>query len=255
MAFQVMAAEYPARKFVQAVGLPDVPAEDLSFIDHAAGGGSAEPLAVDDAVDPDVSGQLTFMRVYNRALGAGMAVMRKPQPAGAPSPRVPTVRVSWRTGELDVAGAVPDVVLEKPGFEAVRFAGVALPPPKLLPHLRLRRLSRPLEVVWVAGGDAAEGFPERGRSLRLRVFPPTSRATCVKGSVVVHALADRASRYRLTGAPRPLRGEAAYGAPGQFAVRLPGGRPTTLVLRGSAVRLPDGRWLGPTLAYVEVAAC
>jgi hypothetical protein len=37
--------------------------------------------------------------------------------------------------------------------------------------------------------------------------------------------------------------------------RVPGGRPTTLALRGTAGRLPDGSWLGPGLVYVSVAEC
>lgn len=238
LAFQVAAAEYPARKFVEAVGMPHVREQDLSFIDRAANDGHVEPLALDGALDPDVNGLLDLLRVYNGTLGDGVALP-----------------VDWRTGSVDDGGADVDMLLEKQGFEAVRFAGMALAPSKLFPVLRLRRLERPFAARWVARGAVGEGFPEGGHPLRLRVFAPAGASACVRGAVAVHALADRASRYRLSGGRRTLSGEAAVGTPAPFVARVAGGRPTTLVLRGSAVGLPDGRRLGPTLANVEVAAC
>lgn len=253
LAFQASAAEYPARKFVDAVGLPDAADEDLSFVDRAAAGGNVQPLAVDDALRPEVSGQLVFMRAYNRTLGRGMAVLREP-PSG-PLVHATVARVDWRTGATVLTGASPDLLLESPGFEAVRFAGEALPPSKLFPFLQLRRVRRPLEALWLVRGDSSEGFPEGGRPLRLRVFPPTAGAACVKGAIAVHALAQRPSRYVLSGAERPMRGKAAYGAPGEFVARLPGGQPSTLVLRGTAVPLSDGRRLGPTFASLQVDSC
>jgi hypothetical protein len=255
LTFQVSAAEYPARKFADAVGLRDVADEDLSFVDRAAAGGRVEPLAVDDALSPELSGQIVLLRAYNETLGPGMAVLRQPHPPGVPIVHASRALVDWRTGKTSVTGPAPELLLETPGFEPVRFDGDALAPPKLFPSLLLRRVRQPLRPLWVIRGDSAEGFPEANRPLRLRVFPPTAGAICIQGAVAVHALADRPSRYRVSGAQRRLRGEAAYGAPGEFAARLPGGRPTTLLLRGTAVRLPDGRRLGPTFANLQVVPC
>ena len=255
LAFQVLAAEYPARKFVQTAGMPDVPADGRSFIDRAAGDGQAEPLAVDNAVHPDLEAQLPFLRVYNQTLGTGMAVMRQPELPGAPVPREPTVRVDWRTGATDVKGAEPDILLQLPGFSAVGFSGEPLPPSTYYPFAQLTRLRRPLTPLWLIRGDAVQGFPEQGEPLRLRVFPPGAGVSCVRGAVAVPALADRSSRYRVLGGPRTLRGVAAYGAPGELVARVRGGRPTTLTLRGSGVRLPDGSRLGPTFADLRVGPC
>jgi hypothetical protein len=255
LAFQVSAAEYPARKFTEAAGLPNVADSDLSFVDRAAGGGHVEPLAVDDALPPELSGQLVLLRAYNETLGRGMTVLRRPLPPDLALVHASRARVDWRTGDTELTGPAPDLVLEATGFEAVRFQGEELPPPQLFTALRLRRVRQPLRALWVIRGDSSEGFPEEGRPLRLRVFPPAGGPTCVAGAVAVHALADRPSRYRISGAGRPVRGKAAYGTPGAFRVRVPGGHPTTLTLRGGAARLPDGRELGPTFTGLRVAAC
>ena len=255
LAFQVFAAEYPARKFVEAVGMPDVPTKDVNFIDRAAGGGRVEPLAVDGVVDRDLFDQLFFLRTYNRTLGTGMAVIRRPLARGAPSPPPPVVQVDWRTGEADVTGPVPDIMLEKPGFNAVGFSGTFLPGSTYYPFAALERLQRPLETLWIARGDSVQGYPQRGRPIRLRVFPPDDRRTCVRGLVVVNPTADRPSRYRIDGALDRLRGVVPPGAPKEFTARVPGGRPTTLVLRGAAGRLPDGTLLGPGLFNLSVAEC
>lgn len=255
LAFQLLAAEYPARKFLQTAGMPDVPADDLSFVDRAVGAGHAEPLAVDDAVHPDLEAQLPFLRVYNRTLGTGMAVMRTPGQPGAPVPRQPTVRVDWRTGATEVEGTEPNVLLQLAGFSAVGFAGEPLPPSAYYSFAQLTRLRHPLTPLWLIRGDAFQGFPEGGEPLRLRVFPPGAGVSCVRGAVAVPALADRSSRYRVTGGLRAQRGVAAYGAPGKLDARVRGGRPTTLTLRGSPVKLPDGSRLGPTFTGITVGAC
>lgn len=255
LAFQVFAAEYPARKFVEAVGMPDVPTRDINFIDRAADGGRVEPLAVDGLVDRDLFDQLFFLRTYNRTLGTGMAVIRGPLAPGAPPPSPPVVQVDWRTGDAGVTGEVPDLLLEKPGFNAVGFSGTFLPGSTYYPFAALERLNRPLDTLWIARGDSVQGYPQRGRPLRLRIFPPTDRRTCVRGLVAVNPIADRPSRYRLAGALQTLRGVVRPGAPKEFTARVPGGRPTTLVLRSAAGRLPDGSLLGPSLFNLTVAEC
>jgi hypothetical protein len=255
LVFQVLAMDYPARRFVDTLGMPDVPADALSFVDRAADGGRVEPLAVDDAVHPDLNVQLWFLRVYNRTLGAGMAVMRGPPPPGAPPPRVPTVHLDWHTGDAAINGAVPHMLLQKPGFNAVGFSGTTLPAPPYFPFAQLQRLRRPLEALWIVRGDDVEGYPKRGHALRLRIFPPTDRGACVEGSVAVHPLADRGSRYRITGAVPTLRGTGEPGQPEPFVARVRGGDPTTLVLRSAPVRLPDGSWLGATFVDLQATAC
>ena len=245
LAFQVFAAEYPARKFVEAVGMPDVPTKDINFIDRAADGGRVEPLAVDGVVDRDLFDQLFFLRVYNRTLGTGMAVIRGPLAPGAPPPSPPVVQVDWRTGDADVTGQGPDLMLEKPGFNAVGFSGTFLRGSTYYPFAALERLSRPLDTLWIARGDSVQGYPQRGQPLRLRIFPPTDRRTCVRGS-------GRGQSDRRPSQPLPDRGRVATlrgvlrpGAPKEFTARVPGGRPTTLVLRGAAGRLPDGSFAWP----------
>ena len=251
LAFQVFAAEYPARKFVEAVGTPDVPTKDINFIDRAAKGGRVEPLAVDGVVDPDLFGQLFFLRTYNRTLGAGLAVIRVP---GAPGPPQP-VQVDWRTGDADVTGQVPDLLLMKPGFNAVGFSGTSVAGSSYYPYAALQHLQRPLDTLWIVRGDSLQGYPLRGRPIRLRVFPPTDRRTCVQGLVAVNPTADRPSRYRIDGALDRLRGVVQPQVPNEFIARVPGGRPTTLVLHGGAGRLPDGTSLGPSFFNLSVAEC
>jgi hypothetical protein len=255
LAFQVFAAEYPARKFVEAVGMPYVPTEDMTFIDRAALGGHVEPLAVDGVVDPDLSAQLWILRVYNRTLGGGMTVARGPQ-SSVPRALGPSVAyVDWRTGNTEVTGPAPDVLLEKPGFNGVGFAGTPLEGSPYFPFAALQRLDRPLRALWVVRGDSVQGYPQRGHPLRVRVFPPSSRSTCVMGLVAMHPIADRPSRYRFNHALDTVQGVVQPGATREFTVRVPRGRPTTLVLRGAAGRLPDGTWLGPTLFNLSVADC
>jgi hypothetical protein len=255
LAFQIFAAEYPARKFVEAVGMPDVPTKDINFIDRAADGGRVEPLAVDGVVDRDLFDQLFFLRTYNRTLGTGMAVIRGPLAPGAPGLPPLVVQVDWRTGDADVTGEVPDLMLEKPGFNGVGFSGNFLSGSTYYPFAALERLQHPLEILWIARGDSVGGYPQRGRPIRLRVFPPTGRRTCVQGLIAVNPTADRPSRYRIVGALDPLRGVVQPGAPREFTARVPGGRPKTLVLRGAAGRLPDGSLLGPSLFNLTVAEC
>jgi hypothetical protein len=254
LAFQVAAAEYPARKFVEAVGMPDVPTEDLTFVDRAARGGRSEPLAVDGVIDPDLVGQLWWLRVYNGTLGGGMTVMRGDRPL-APTAPGPPVRVDWQTGATEATGPVPDVLLDKPGFNGVGFSGTPLRGSPYFPFAALERLRRPLDALWVVHGDRLQGYPQRGDPLRLRVFPPTDRRTCVRGGVAVHPLVDRPSRYRLTGALRTVQRVGQPATAERFVARVAGGRPTTLVLRGDPGRLADGNWLGPTLVDLSVAEC
>jgi hypothetical protein len=255
LAFQVFAAEYPARKFVEAVGMPEVPTKDITFIDRAALEGRVEPLAVDGVVDPDLSAQLYFLRTYNRSLGSGMAVIRTPLAPGTPAPAPPVVSVDWRTGKADITGDVPDLLLEKPGFNAVGFSGTFLPGSTYYPFAALERLQQPLDTLWIARGDRVQGYPRGGRPIRLRVFPPTDRHTCVQGLIAVNPTADRPSRFRIDGALDPLRGVVQPGAPKEFTARVLGGRPTSLVLHGAAGRLPDGSLLGPSLFNLTVAEC
>jgi hypothetical protein len=255
LAFQVFAAEYPARKFVEVLGMPDVPTKDITFIDRAADGGRVEPLAVDGAVDVDLFDQLFFLRTYNRTLGTGMAVIREPLAPGAPDPPPPVVQVDWRTGDAEITGEVPDIMLEKPGFNAVGFSGTFLPASRYYPFAALERLRRPLDTLWIIRGDSVQGYPQRGEPIRMRIFPPTTRRTCVNGLIAVNPTADRPSRYRIVGAVDSLRGVVQPGAPKEFTARVPGGRPTTLVLRGAAGRLPDGSLLGPSLFNLTVAEC
>ena len=254
LAYQVVAADYPARKFVQAVGMTEVPAAELSFIDTAARGGRAEPLAVDGVVDPDLAAQLGFLRVYNRTLGGGIPIIRGPRPPDADA-SAPAVFVDWKTGRADVTGTPPEVLLQKPGFNAVGLSGGFFPPSPYYSFAALQRLRRPIEALWMVRGDSIQGYPARGQPLELRVFPPTHRMTCVRGAVSINGLVDRPSRYRLAGGMRTVRGVGQPATAEHFAVRVRGGLPTTLVLRGDAGQLPDGNWVGPTLVNLSVAEC
>jgi hypothetical protein len=255
LAFQVAAAEYPARKFVDALGLPDVPSEELSFIDRAARGGRAEPLAVDGGIDPDIYAQIWFLRVYNRTLGGGMTVMRVPQPPATPPLGATVAHVDWRSGDVEVSGPVPDVLVDKPGAGRVGFAGTPVEGSPYFPFAALQRLRPPLRTLWIVRGDATHGYPERAHPLRLRVFPPGASATCVRGFVGVHPTSDRPSRYRIDGAVNEPQGVVQPAATKRFFARVEGDEATTLVLRGSAGRLPDGSWLGPGVFFVSVAEC
>jgi hypothetical protein len=254
VAFQIAATEYPAQKFVNAVGMTEVSWEELSFIDRATRGGRAEPLAVDGGIDPEVYAQIWFLRVYNRTLGGGMTVMRGPgSPATLLGPSM--AQVDWRSGDIEMTGPVPDVLLDRAGTSRVGFAGARVDATPSFPYAALLRLRRPLRTLWIVRGDSVQGYPERGRPLRLRVFPPMQRRTCVEGFVAVHPLADGPSRYRIDGASRKLRGVAQPGGPQGFSAHVTGGRPSTLVLRGGARQLPDGSSVGPRFEYLSVADC
>ncbi len=255
LVFQVASADHAARRFVKGAGTPDVPLDALTFIDRATNGGRAQALAVDDAMDPRLEGQIWFLRVYNHSLGGGMAVMRQPQPPGFTTLRDITVSADWRTGNTAVVGTVPNLLVQYPGFKPVGLSGELLPLSPYFRFAQLMRLHQPLDLLWMTRGDSVKGYPERGHPLRLRIFPPSSRERCVQGGVAVHRLADRASRYRISGAPRTLRGVAQPGVRDRFVLRVEGGHPTTLVLAGVAGRLRDGRWVGPTVVNLQVGAC
>ena len=183
-----------------------------------------------------------------------MAVLRG-SPPGPPNPRSATVRVDWRTGGTVVEGVLPDILLQKSGFRAVGFAGEVLPGSPYYPFAQLQRLRLPLDTLWIVRGDSVQGYPEGGEPLRMRVFPPASRPVCVLGGIAAHGEADRTSPYRVSGPAQTLRGVADRRAPDRFEAAVPGGRPSTLVLRGGAVQVPDGSWLGPTFVDLQVGDC
>jgi hypothetical protein len=183
---------------------------------------------------------------------------RRPTAGERPNDRAthrPRRRACRRSGEVDMTGPVPGVVVDNPGTSRVGFSGTPLDGSRHFPFAALQRLRRPLRTLWIVRGDSVQGYPNRGQPLRLRVFPPTARGTCVRGFVAVHPAADRPSRYRLD---RALNGPQGVARPGElvrFTARVPGGPPTTLVLRGGGGRLPDGSRLGPSLFYLSVAEC
>lgn len=253
LAYQFAAMDYAARKFVALAGSPDLQDRDLSFIETAAQGGSAAPMATDGVVPPDLQAQLLFLRTYNPQLGSEYFVLRSPDQTAPPNR--PTARVDLETGSIRTIGDAPSLLLSLAGIQGVGFFGEFLPVPAPYAYARLERLRIPLRTAWVMQGDVISGYPRGGNLLTLRVFPDPQAPgpTCLSANVITNPAAGAPSRYRIRGADRPLRGVVAPGAP--VPVQLRFDRPRALVLTGTPVTLPDGTAIGPSFSDVTVAAC
>lgn len=262
LTFQLAATYHPAKKFVDAVGMKDVPEGDLEFIDHAVAAqersdplpfGAAEPLDDDGTIHPDLAAQMPFLQVYNRSLGYRFPVevtgddgVETPVPGQAP------VQLDWTTGKVDLRRAAPDVLVTTAGQATIGFDSTPIRGSERFPWAAMERLRSPLRAEWVLRGALPDRFAERGVPQRLRVFPHGDER-CVTGIVNPHPTTDRAVRFRLTGGVRTARGSVSPGRPTPFTVRVT--RPTTLFLNGGAGRLPDGTWRAPGLFNVTLGVC
>jgi len=263
VAYQLSATIHPAKKFVDVVAMKDVPGDEFDFVDdaladgHDAPIGTAEPLAVDGGIHPDLAAQMPMLQVFNSALGYRFSVNVEGAgglPPGSPAPPPAQAKVDWRSGEIVSERPPPEVLLTTAGQETVGFDGRAVAVPPVFAWAGVQRLSSPLRVEWILRDANGDHFADRGRPIRARVFPHGAQR-CLSGLVNAHPLSDHPVRYRLAGAGKAVRGTVSPGEPRPFRVRLPGTRPLTLRLHGGAARLPDGSWRAPALFNLSLDRC
>lgn len=250
---QLAAMDHPARKFTQAVGMGDVTAEQLEFVDRQSGGTAVRPLAVDGVIDPDLAAQLQTLQAYNRTLSlTPYVIARAPgDPAAAP----PEARLDWRTGAVE-GGQPAALLLQVAGAAPIGFAGEELPPQEPFPWAQIVRPEDPLRAAWAMRGTQPDRYPTGGEPLVVRVYPTGEQGRCLIGQLFVHPLADRPARYAITGGPRDLRGVVRPLEPRPIAVPVSATRATTLTVTGQArTASSDGVSRGPTLFGISVGRC
>lgn len=258
LGYQLAATYHPADKFMSVVGMNSFNARDLEFIDAAATAGrserppmgTAQPLAVDGGVRPDLAAQMPFLQVFNSTLGYRFPVARD---LGDTPPAPGDVTVDWRTGDAAIGGFVPEVVVTSAGQELLGFDSVPAPAQPRFPWAGIERLRKPLRAEWMIRDESPDRFAVGGTPMRVRVYPHGDER-CLSGLINQHPLTDRRVRYRLEGGLRTLRGIANPGTPLPFTVRVPA-RPTTLTLVSRAGRLEDGTTRGAGLFNLTLDPC
>ena len=252
LAFQLAAMDHPARKFTQRAGMGTFTPAMLELVDRGGGGKPVRALAVDGVVDPDLEAQQRLLQTYNVSLDSAAYTVW----TGPSTPRtMGAAAIDWRTGRVTVADPPPALLLQLAGGAHVGFAGTTLPSREPFPWAQLVRLRLPLRASWVLRGTQVDRYPKGGTAVRVRVFPDGGSRRCLTALVLAHPYADGRVRYLLAGGERRVRGTVAPGLPREIAVRVSGGRPTTVTLAGRSRRLPDGTSRGPTLANVSVGRC
>ncbi|ADB53897.1 hypothetical protein [Conexibacter woesei] len=263
LVYQLAATYHPADKFTAALGMNSFSAADLEFIDAAVDGGreprspigTAQPLATDGGIRPDLAAQVPFLQVFNSTLGYRFSVNRD---LGRPDPDLPPhaadVTVDWRTGDTVVGGAVPQVLVTNAGQELIGFDSKPVPAQPRFPWAGIEQLRPPLRAEWMLRGELPDRFAGGDTPMQARIYPHGDER-CVSGLINQHPTTDRRVRYRLDGGLTTPRGVANPGTPLPFTVRVPAGRPTTLTLNGRAGRLPDGEWRRPGLFNLVLEPC
>ena len=251
LAFQLAAMDHPARKLTDRVGLRGVPAATLEFVDRATDGQLVRPLAIDGAVDPDLSAQLQFLQAYNRSISGPYLVARRADPA------IPAdTLVDWRTGAVAVSTPPPPFLLQIAGAAPVGFAGTVLPPHPGFLWAQLVRLDEPLRARWAMRGAQADRYPPGGTPIELRVFPDRARNRCVAGQIFAHPTLGRPVRYRLARSDGgDVRGQVRPNEPVAFSQPLSPRQAVTFALTGTAGVGADGVSRGPTLFDVRIVRC
>jgi hypothetical protein len=251
LVFQLAAMDHPARKFTQLVGMTDLTAGQLEFIDRLAAGAPVRPLAVDGVVDPDLAAQLQILNAYNDSLSLTPYAVNRT--AGA-DPQAPVPEIDWRSGR--VVGAEPDaLLLQIAGAAPVGFAGEPLPRLEPFPWAQLVRPRSPLRAVWLMRGTAADRYPPGGTPVVVRGFPTHAAGRCLLANLFAHPFADGPVRYRLAGGGQTRLGVVRPALPRPLALPVSARRATTFTLSGTARRATDGGVRGPTLADLRVAPC
>jgi hypothetical protein len=261
LAFQLVGIYHPAKKFIPVVGMKDVSEPDLEFIDRAVEEGdatefmgAAEPLQVDGGIHPDLAAQVPFLQVFNSDLGYRFSVAVEGRDSESPPQQPAQATVDWSSGEVELGREAPEVLVTSAGQSTLGFDGEQLRSPPVYAWAGLERPTTPLRVEWIIDGAADDRFAERGRPMRVRVFPHGAEQ-CLTGLVNQHPISDRIVPYRLLGGRRAARGRVSPGTPVPFTVRLRGSQPATLTLEGGAGRLPDGTWRAPALFNLVLDRC
>ncbi len=215
--FQIAAIDYPARKFVAALGMTSVSDQRISFIDQVADGLVARPLAAGGSVDPDLSAQLPRLLAFNTSLGGPwpVVVLSQSQQAAAGAPPAEAV-IDASSGVVTAISDPPGVILFKSGFAPIGLAGRYLPRSAEFPYARLERLDRPLRTSWLVLGADQQGYSFAGKAILLRVFATGRGGACVRGILLVDPRIGRTLKYQLSGPGLRRAGSLAAGAPLSF---------------------------------------
>ena len=248
LVFQLAAMEYPARKFTELLGMRNLSASDVEFVDRQAGGGKTVVLAPRGIVPAALAAQLPQVRSFNRSVvdewPVGVGVN-----AGSGG------RIDSLTGAISLSGPAPDLVLSSAGFAPFGLAGKQLGIPANYGYSHLVKPAIPLHLDWLLTGASADGYSVSGRRLKLRVFPRGRRDICVKGNVLSDPRLPGPVRFVLAGPKYRLSGSVQPGQPRPFRAPAPSSPSTLFTLESSVSKLPDGSRAGAGLFDISVGPC
>jgi hypothetical protein len=250
LGWQLAALDHPARHFVDSVGMTTLTVDQLEFVDRAAAGGSARPLAFGTTVDPDLVAQLAFLQSYNASLGGPLSIGI----AGDGTP-APGITIDWATGRTRALVSPPTLLLQLAGAAPVGFAGQVLAPEPAFPWAQLVRLEQPPRAAWLLRGVQADRYPAGGVPVEARTFPGAAADSCLSGLILAHPFVDGPVHYRLASARRTRSGVVTPGTPVTFSVPVPSGRVATTTLTGEGRQASDGIVRGPTLTGISIGRC
>ncbi len=254
--FQIAAMDYPARKFVDALGMASVSDQRISFIDQAAKGLVARPLAAGGSVDPDLSAQLPQLLTFNTSLGRPwpVVVASPAQKAAAGAPLAEAV-IDASSGVVTATSDPPGVILFKTGFAPIGFSGRYFPPPAEFPYARLERLDRPLRTSWLVLGADQQGYSFAGKAILLRVFATGRGGACVRGILLVDPRIGPALKYQLSGPGLRRAGSLAAGAPLSFELPRSNKAVRTYRLTSQSARVEGVGRIGAGVFDLESVPC
>lgn len=247
-AFQVAAMQYPAGKFIAAVGMRDLSEDDVEFIDREAGGLTVSILAPDGNVPAELWAQVPNLQAFNRSLGGQW-------PLGVGPGSSVFAGVDPDTGRINFPARKPEVLLTKSGFNKFGLAGRELRVPPAYSYVRLVRPDNPLRVNWLISGASPAGYSVPGQSLELRLFPHGSKKLCVSGNVLSDPRLAEPVRFTLSGPRFRFYGRLSGGQPAAFTAKAQVSPVSVLELKTSYSKLPDGSEAGAGLFDISLAPC
>lgn len=245
--FQLAAMEYPARKFTELLGMKELQAHELEFVDRQVDGDVAV-LAPDGLVPPSVAAQLPSLQTFNRSV-RGTWILG----VGPATPEF--ARVDPDSGLINHPPSPPRRLLFKSGFSSFGIAGRELSVPPSRSFVRLLVPEQPLRVDWLIAGASADGYAVPGSRLQLTAFSRGRRGLCLTGNVLSDPRLPGPVQYSLIGNRYRSSGSVQGAVPSGFRARVRSGPSESFTLRSTYGPLPDGSSVGAGLFDVALAPC